>query len=413
MNAPLWIPKNAAPKPGAILLTEDSPLGRAGQYIELDARGGGIINLSTSAHLPMAGARPGMSFAGSPPGVADVHTPIQIAGYLASYRNKRFILDQVVQEQPVDYTQFKYRSFNAASTYLVQDPRASALSTPPQTQFTTAVSDGATEDLRMATFIPWRTDQQADFPFTQAAARNLHTKIMLWREYTAFASGSLYMTSGSWAAAVRTALDADQNWGPPGGEGADSDPIRDLKAARAASLEPITFFVMNLIQFDWFTMHPKTIDHYKAFNPNGNTAGMLRDAVAAAGDPSRQVPLEFDVPMVGKILVHDVRATTDSATAPDRFWPNDLVLGFHLADNMPPNFEVCTAVNFRLKNPVNGSSMPSIQGAPEGVPTNNGWRVRMIPVPLIGSGGDLMIVDLSEKQIMTANNVGAYISGVS
>jgi hypothetical protein len=418
VNAPLWIPNQpaaAAPKPGAICLSEDSPLGRAGQWIEFDRSGGGIINLSTGALLPLAGGRSTspMHFAGAPPAPTDVHTPIAIAGYLAGYRNKKFLLDTLVQSQPVDFTQFVYRSFNAATTYLVQDARASELSSPPQVQFTSATTTDKTQDLRMATFIPYRAEQQADFPFIQAASRNLWNKIMLWREYTAFASGSLYMTSGNWASAIRTALGGTQNWGPPGSEGSDSNPPRDLRAARAASLESITYFAMNLIQFDWFTQHPATIDHYKAFNPAGNTAGMLRDAFAAANDPQRQLPFEFDVPMIGKIVVHDVRATTDSATAPDRFWPNDIVLGFHLADNMPPNFEVCTAVNFRLKNPTNGSAPPAIPGAPDGVPTNNGWRVRMVPVPLIGSGGDLMIVDLSEKQVMTANNVGAYISGVS
>lgn len=416
MNAnPLWIPKpTGAPRPGAILLTEDSPLGRAGQWIEFDARGGGIMNLSNGAALPLAGGRQqnGMMF-NAPPGPTDVHTPIAIAGYLASYSNKRFLLDRVVQEQPVDFSQFVYRDFNAATTYLVQDARASELSTPPQTQFTSSTTTAKTEDLRLATFIPYRAAAQADFSFQQAAARNLWTKIMLWREYQAFSSGSLYMTNTSWASAVRLALDTDQNWGPPGSEGADSDPIRDLRDAVASSLEPITAFVMNLVQFQWFTAHPKVIDYYKAFNPQGNTRGMLADAVAAAGDPSAQNALEFDVPMIGKILVHDVRATTDPATAPTRFWSNDIVLGFHLAANMPPNFEVCTAVNFRLKNPTDGSAGPSIPGVPDGVPTNNGWRVRMIPMPLIGSGGDLMIVDLSEKQVMTANNVGAYISGVS
>ena len=50
---------------------------------------------------------------------------------------------------------------------------------------------------------------------------------------------------------------------------------------------------------------------------------------------------------------------------------------------------------------------------PEGVPTNNGWTVRLVPVPLRGAGGDIMIVDLSERLVMTANDVGAYISGVS
>lgn len=414
MNAPLGFVPGQAPKPGAIFIPEDIPgFARAGQWVEFDAKGGGLINLTTAAALPMAGGRQdARMFAGSPPSVSDVHYPTMISGYLAGYKNKKFLLDSLVQTQPVDRTEFVYRSFNGATTYLVQDATASELSSAPMTQFTSATTTTKTADLRMGTLIPYRSEQQADFAFAQAAARNLWNKIMLWREYNALKSGSLLMTSGSWASAVRLALGSTDNWGPDGG-GSTSDPIRDLKTARAASLESITIFAMNLIQFDWFTMHPKTIDHFKAFNPMGNTAGMLKDAVAAANDPQRQEPFEFTVPMIGKIVIHDVRATTDPATAPTRFWSNDLVLGFHHADSLPPNFETCSALNFRLSNPTDGASPGAIPGAPEGVPTNNGWRVRMIPVPLIGSGGQVMIVDLSEKLVMTANDVGAYISGVS
>jgi hypothetical protein len=91
VNAPLnhlVRPNGAAPKPGAIMLSETSPIGRAGDWIEFDMRGGGIVNLSNGALLPMAGGRAAgggqMMFAGTPPSPTDVHTPIAIAGYLAS-----------------------------------------------------------------------------------------------------------------------------------------------------------------------------------------------------------------------------------------------------------------------------------------------------------------------------------------
>ena len=129
--------------------------------------------------------------------------------------------------------------------------------------------------------------------------------------------------------------------------------------------------------------------------------------------PEMQSPVEFTIPMVGKGLIHNARATTDPATAASLFWPDDIVLGFAQAPTFPPNGDVCTAVTFRLKNPTNGAPGSPPPGAPEGVPTNNGWRVRMVPLPLIGSGGDLMIIDISESTVFTANDVGAYISGIS
>lgn len=415
MNAPMNFNASpyAPPKPGAIYLAETTPFGRAGSWLELDARGGGIINLSSGERLPLAGGRqtPHM-FASSPPNVSDVHTPEIIAGYLAAYTNKRFLLDRLVQMQPVDKSEFIYRKFDHATTYLVQDPRASELSSAPQTQFTSDTETAKTEDLRLATFIPWRAANQADFSYQQAASRNLSNKIALWREWFHLRSGGLYMTSTNWASSIIQALAADENWGPPGSEGANSNPVRDLKRATRLSPEMITFFAMNLDQFHWFLAHPTTLDYYASFNPGGNTKGMFTEALAVAGDAQRQEVLEFTVPMVGVILVHNVRATTDPAVAADLFWPNDIVLGFHHSGVIPPNYEVATALNFRLQAPTDGSS-PGAMGFPDGVPTGNGWRVRMIPMPWIGSGGDLMVVDLSELQKFTANDVGAYISGIS
>lgn len=414
-----YVPKlSGAPKPGAILMHEGiGEFARPGQWIEIDAAGGGIINLSNGNRLPLNNGRsPTRMFAGAPPSPADVHVPLPISGWLAGYKQPgMFLLDELVQQQPTDFTQFRYRNMSAANTFLLHDPRATELSSPGQVQLSSALTDGKTQDLRLAVFIPWRTDQQADFPFQIASARVVWNAIMLWREYQAFKSGGLFMTSGNWAAAARTALSGNQNWGPPGSEGSDSNPIRDMKAARLASTAPITHWAMSLKQFDWFMAHPATVDHYKAFQTGGITTGMIAAAVReqTQAGPEMQSPVEFTIPMVGKGLIHNARATTDPATAASLFWPDDIVLGFAQAPTFPPNGDVCTAVTFRLKNPTNGAPGSPPPGAPEGVPTNNGWRVRMVPLPLIGSGGDLMIIDISESTVFTANDVGAYISGIS
>lgn len=421
MNAPAgFVPRNAPPKPGAIFLAAGlAGFAAPGSWIEIDQQHGGIINLSNGQRLPLNGGRqdPRM-FAGAPPAPSDVHWAVPISGYLSGYRQPgRFLLDELVQQQPVDFTQFKYRKMSQANTFLLHDVRASELSSPKQVQLSTSLTDGATEDLRVGVFIPYRTDQQADFAFMQASARVAWNAIMLWREYNAFKTSGLFTTSGSWASAVRTALSGSQNWGPPGSEGADSDPPRDLRAARLASVAPINYFVMSLKQFDWFTQHPKTIDHYKSFGRDGVTAGIIRQVVQeqanASSAPNAQNPVEFDIPMIGKGLIHNARATTDPATSASLFWPDDIVLGFSQSPTMPPNDDVCTAITFRLKNPTDGAPGTPPPGAPDGVPTNNGWRVRMIPLPLIGSGGQLMVIDISEKTTFTANDVGAFISGVS
>ena len=413
MNASL-APHNRPPKQGAIFIAQGIPgFAAPGSWIEIDQTGGGVINLNSGARLALNDGRPSPRMFGTntPPGVSDVHYPVPIAGYLSNYRQPgKFLLDELVQQQPVDFTQFKYRATASSDTFLVRDVRASSLSSPAQVQLQTSLSDGACEDLRVGAFLPYRSEQQADFPFLQATARVAWNALMLWREYQAFKSGGLFMTSSNWAASVRTALGADQNWGPPGSEGSDSNPIRDLRAARLASVAPITFWAMSLKQSDWFFAHPAVIDHYKAFQDGGITQGMIKQLQEQA---ATGLPVSFKIPTLGECLIHNARATTDPATAPSLFWPDDIVLGFTQSPSMPPNSDVASAITFRLKNPTDGAPGTPPPGAPEGVPTNNGWRVRMVPLPLIGSGGQLMVLDISEKTIQTSNDVGAYISGIS
>ena len=198
MNASL-APHNRPPKQGAIFLAQGIPgFAAPGSWIEIDQTGGGVVNLNSGARLALNDGRPSPRMFGTnvPPGVSDVHYPVPIAGYLSNYRQPgKFLLDELVQQQPVDFTQFKYRATASSDTFLVRDVRASSLSSPAQVQMQTSLSDGACEDLRVGAFLPYRSEQQADFPFMQATARVAWNALMLWREYQAFKSGGLFMTS--------------------------------------------------------------------------------------------------------------------------------------------------------------------------------------------------------------------------
>lgn len=419
MNAPLNL--LAPPKAGAIYLQAGIPgFAAPGSWIDIDQAGGGVINLSTGQRLALNhGRQDPRFFAGAPPAPTDVHVAIPIAGYISGYKQPaRFLLDELVQTQPVDFQTFNYWTQSAATTFLRHNTKASQLSSVTQVQIDPANVSARTADRRVGVFVPYRTEQQSDFPFFQASARKAWNAIMLDREYDAFASGGLFMTSGTWNSAVRTALGGTDNWGPPGSEGSTSNPPRDLRAARLKSSAPIDFWAMSLKQSDWFLQHPATIDHYKAFGRDGVTAGIIRDVVQEQmNSTNAQHIARFNIPMIGTCLVHNAWATTDPAVAAAPFWPDDIVLGFSQSPTMPPNGDICTAINFRLKNPVDGSTGTPPPGAAQGVPTNNGWRVRMVPLPLIGSGGQLMIIDLSEVTTAVGADsladVGAYISGIS
>ena len=136
MNAHLGrLAPSTPPRPGAIYIAEGlANFARAGQWIEIDQQGGGILNLDTGAKLPLNAGRPssGTLMFGSPPAPSDVHVALPIANFLAAYRQPgQYLLDTLVQQQPVDFTQFKYRKMSGANTYLVNDVRASELSSAP------------------------------------------------------------------------------------------------------------------------------------------------------------------------------------------------------------------------------------------------------------------------------------------
>lgn len=422
MNAPLL--GYAPPKEGALYIVNNpafgaagQALGRTGQYLSLDFANGHAVNLATGQALPMAGGRSGasMQFAGggTPLRPSDVHYPEMLAGWLGGYRNGAMLLDQLVQTQLVQKSDFLHRDHAASDTYLLRDPRASQLSTPAQVQPTTSTTTRATAPLRIATFVPWLSEQESDYPLFEASARVAQNVIDLWREYAAYGPGGLFMTSGNWASTARLALGSTYNWGPPGSEGADSDPIRDLQTAIRTSFgNGMAYFVFSLANYQWFLSHPKVVDWYASKGRGGVTAGMIASIVANELSTQNKGPTVFDIPMIGRGIVHQARATTSSSVAADYFFSNDIVLGFVQAENMPPNAEICTAVTFQHANPSNGSPS-NIAGMAASMPTNNGTLVRLVDMPVIGSGGRLLIIDRSELTCFTASNAGAFISGVS
>lgn len=400
---------------GAIFAQPSDPL-----YFDL-ARGV-MINARSGEHtqvreLPMAGGRAGAGYqftGGAPPSPQDVHYPTVLQGWLQRYQNAEYLLDRVVQQQSVDRSDFLHRDHSSTDTFLYRDTKASLLSAAAQVQPTTALSTRHTSPRRIAGPVPFLSEQEADYPLYEATARVCMNSMQLSREVDAFSTGGLFMTSTNWASAVRLALGATYNWGPPGSEGADSNPIRDLQNAWAASLGSISLWVMGYAQMTWFFQHPAVVDWFTRHNAQGVMRG-----IEAAINRNREAiyeedALTFTVPQIGgTFLVHQARVTTDPATAPDFFWPSDIVLGFRLSPSMPPNNDVATAVTFVHRTPSAGSPA-QIPGSSAATPMmSGGTMVRVIDLPLLGSGARLIVLDRNELTCFTSNNVGAYITGIS
>lgn len=395
---------------------------RATDPIYFDLARGVMINARTgettqARELSMAGGRSGAGFqfaGGAPPTPQDVHYPEVLQGWLQRYVNAEYLLDRLVQQQSVNRSDFLHRDHSSTDTYLLRDARASLLSATPQVQPTTALTTRHTSPLRMGGPVPFLAEQEADYPLYEATARVATNAMQLWREYAAFGTGGLFMTTANWAASVHLSLGATFNWGPPGSHGVDSDPIRDLQEAWGNSLGSISLWVMSYDVMTWFFAHPSVVDWFTRHNAQGVMQGIV---AAINNNPTaeyEQDALTFRIPQIGGLfLVHQARVTTDPAVAPDFFFSNDIVLGFRHSPSMPPNNDVSTAVTFVHTTPSAGSPA-RIPGASAATPMmSGGTLVRVVDLPLLGSGARLIILDRNELTAFTSNNVGAIISGVS
>lgn len=396
------------------MLTVDSPLGRAGDM--LDFAGGELINLSRhlGRALPLGGGRSGasMHFAGGgfPLAPADAHVPLVIPNWLAGYRNGAYMLDTFVQEQMTNRSDFIHRDQSSTNTYLYRDVSASRLSAAAEVQADTSTTTEHTQPLRVSTFIEYLAEQEADYPIEIANSRTAMNAVYLYREYNAFGTGGLFMTTTNWAPSSRVALGGTDNWGPPGLQGATSDPIRDMQTLQRVTFGgAIKMWGMNLHDAQSFFAHPKVVDWYASKGYAGVTQGIIRSITSNPEATQDDSPMIFDVPMLGQVMVHQARVTLSAAVAPDYFWPNGTVLAFVHAKNMPPNYEVCTAVTWKHTNPTAGpqTNIPGMAN----MPTNTGTTVRVIDMPGIGAGGKLIIFDRSEITRFTANNAGGIITG--
>lgn len=325
---------------------------------------------------------------------SDVHDPTEIPTYLAGYKPFQYRADEFSPIVLVDHDSDKYRQFSSDDTFRRVDVKniANSLTIPevdPQTSLTTY----KVVDRAIASFIPDETESNATNPNYRprmAAARRCRRAIDLDREIDVLGSGTDGLAlNTSWAAAVRIALGAGQNWNG----GINSDPILDLHNMIEASFQVITEFVMNHRLANAFVRHPKVKDHFRQFVGDG----ALQGAINQLGQSGKN-PVDFAVPGVGVIKVTSSKVKNETTGALDYVMPN-CVVGLTVPDAQFPldGEEIATTYTFRRRGP-----------------SGTGYEAREFRVDNRGPlGGTMVVVSQADDNVFTANNAGGHInSGV-
>lgn len=316
---------------------------------------------------------------------ADVHDPVELADYLAGYKPFGYRADEASPVVGVDNTTFKYRTFSQNDAFLPVKVKGSPNGAVPEVDPSSTLSEGATEERYIGSFIPARTQNTStSYNPRMAAGRRCMRAVQLDREIDVF---TLLGTSTNWAAAQRNTA-TGTGWG----DLTNGNPILDLHAMLEDSDQPVSEIWMNQKIAHRFLRHDKVREHMRQFFGDGAT-GNIASAVAAAGKEGSMA--DFMIPGMPPIKVTAAKYETGSGLS---YVMPDVCFGVTTPPAGIPNDgeEIATSWTFRYRG---------LAGV--------GINVREFFVDGRGpEGGTMVVVHVSDKAIMTANNAGGIITGV-
>lgn len=343
-----------------IILAENSPLGQAGQKVNLE--------LTPS----------------------DVHDPTEIPSYLAGYMNWQFRADEASKPVLVDNDEDKFRSFSQDDAFEPVKVKG-ALSGPiPEVDPRSSLDSYKVVDRYVGSFVPAVTEMQKgnNYQPRMAAARRCRRALELDRELDVLGPSGLLTTTGNWNAAQVLALGAGENWNG----GGSADPIKAIQDAIEASAQPVTEVWMNQAVAHLFIRDDSVRDHLRQMLGDG-PASSIAQRVASAGTSTQ--PMDFMIPGLPPIKV-SASKYKNTAGALVYIMPNYVML-----TTAPPGVptdgeEIATSYTFRRRGP-------------SGV----GFESREYHVEGRGPhGGTMVVVAQADIAKMTGNNCGGLITNV-
>ena len=355
-----------------ITLSENSPLGAEGTKVVLDDRTGQVRDMSGKVVRQLA-LLPD-----------DVHVPEEIPTFLATRRMPAFRADDVAPIVPVNHRRFKIRSESAEDAFIEINPEGSIQGSIPQVDPSTTLEEDNTIEQYVGSYIPKATEDEetlTQFKVRQAAAIKCQRVLSIWRERKVWTT---LTTSANWDSGVVTTISAGAEWN----DFENSDPVADLLAAMDDSGIPPTDIWMNQTVAGYFLRHPVVKEHLRMFLGDG---ALGRDIANVTNRGKIDTITDFMIP--GLPAIHVVQAKSKERAG--GAWR--MALGNHVVlTSNSPGEDLATIKTFRVKGP-----------AGVGYATRE-WRVE----DRGPEGGTMMVVHVSDKPVIIANDAGALLRDV-
>lgn len=343
-----------------IVLAENSPLGHAGQRVNLE------LNPS------------------------DVHDPTEIPSYLAGYKNRIYRADEASKIILVDNDEDKYRTFDEDDAFQPVHVKGALTGAVPEVDPRSSLTTYKVIDRYIGSFVPAVTEGQTGNNYNprMAAARRCRRALEMDRELDVLGPNGLLTTTGNWNAAQVQTLAAGENWNG----GVSADPIAAIQESIEASAQPITEIWMNQKVGHLFLKNDLVRDHMRQLLGDGPANGA---AQALANLGTTQQSVDFLIPGLPPIRISASKYKNVSGNLV-YIMPDYVVLTTAPAGTPTDGEEIATSYTFRRRGP-------------SGV----GFEAREFQVEGRGPyGGTMVVVAMADIAKMTGSNCGGLITGV-
>lgn len=343
-----------------ITLAADSPLGKAGQRVNLELT------------------------------PADVHDPAEIPSYLAGFKNWTYRADEASKVVLVDNDEDKFRSFSQDDAFEPVRVKGALTGPIPEVDPRSSLDTYKVVDRYIGSFVPAVTEMQKgnNYQPRMAAGRRCRNALMLDRELDVFGPAGLLTTSGNWAAGQVHTLAAGEQWNG----GANANPIAALQHAIEESAQPVAEVWMNQKLGHLFIANASVRDHMRMLLGDGSAQNL---AVAVANAASGGAPIDFMIPGLPPIKISAAKYKNTSGVL-TYIMPDYAVL-----ITAPPGVpmdgeEIATSYTFRRRGP-SGVGIEAREFIVEGRGPH---------------GGTMIVVAMADIAKMTGNNCGGLINGI-
>jgi len=321
---------------------------------------------------------------------SDIHDPTEIPEYLAGYTPYSYRADEVSPVILVDREENKFRTFDSDDTFRRVQVKGSTQGPVPEVDPKSSLSTYKVVERYIGSFVPRQTQmagsENVNYNPVMAASRRCKRAVMLDREIDLF---TLLGTSGNWAAGQTTAA-AGSGWT----DLTTGDPILDIQTMIEKSSQMVSGIWFNQKVAHRFLRHPSVRTHMRQFIGDAGVQGVAA-AVANASAPNAIA--DFAIP--GLPMFHVVASKVkNESTGLLVYTLPDVAFGVTVPPGTMPmdGEEIASTYTFRRR----GQS-------------GTGLDVRQYEVEGRGpQGGTMIVVNVADVPLFTANNAGGIITGV-